>query len=215
MKKIFFFLYALVIGFILVGLYFRFVYKGEVPIIEIKIPFVGSQFSLENAPSKSLKGKIISMTGEIEWQSRVATESSKLTNSTTQIQQGESLKTLSTGNITVQFGDAAKIILLPKTKVDIIQTLTDDIVFNQTSGSATYEKTASYPVSVRILHLLVENGGSVTASIDELTGIITVSSDKGGATAAYNDQNNTSNIVKIPEGQKYVFNDDTRQGELE
>ncbi len=211
MKTAFFFLYALVGGFILVGLYFRFTGVKK-PNVEIKIPFIGSQFSLENAPSESLKGKIISMSGEVNWLSRVATESSKLANNT-QLQQGESVMTGSEGNIKIQFGNAAEINLLPKTQIDIIQTLPDNIVFNQASGSALFKKTANYPLSVRALHLLVETENSVTISIDN--SIVTLKSDLGNSKAAFNDLNNESQVITVTEGSRYTFNDDTRQGDQE
>lgn len=211
MKKIFFFLYALVGGFILIGLYFRFTGTKK-PNVEIKIPFIGSQFSLENAPSQSLKGKIISMSGEVDWQSRVATESSKL-NTSTQLQQGENITTGPSGNIKVQFGNGAEISLLPKTKIEIIQTLADNIVFNQISGIVVYKKTANYPLSIRAMHLLAETEDAITISIDN--SIVTLESTSGNSKIAFNDANNKSQVIIIPNGSSYIFNDDTRIGVLE
>lgn len=210
MKRVFFFLYPLVAGFILIGLYFKFT-GNKKPNVEIKIPFIGSQFSLENAPSQSFKGKIISMSGEVNWQSRVATESSRLTTNI-ELQQGESITIGPSGNIKVQFGNGAEISLLPKTKVDIIQTLPDDMVFNQASGSAVYKKLSNYPLSIRALHLLVETENTVTISIDN--NIIVLKSDSGNSKVAFNNLNNESQIVTIPERSEYIFNDDTRQGDL-
>lgn len=214
MNKILFFLFALIIGFIAVGAYFRFANVAPNDIVQIKIPFVGSQFSLENAPSESLKGKIISMTGKVNWESRIATEEAELSKDTT-LQQGEQIDTKEDGNITVQFGDKASVIISPKTQIDIIQTLKEDVVFSQASGSAVYKKTGDYPVSVRVKHILVENGGQVSVSMDEVNpSLITISADSGSSTLAFNDQDYMSNKVILTERQKYLFNDDTRQGDL-
>src|SRR3989344_3525327 len=49
-----------------------------------------SLFSLENAPSESLKGKIEKMSGDIFWFGRVATEPARIS-SPIDVQQGENL----------------------------------------------------------------------------------------------------------------------------
>src|SRR5437763_1209366 len=61
-----------------------------------------SAFSLENAPTKSLRGTIQTLTGEVEWQSRTATTPAALTTIAT-IQQAERLVTKDTGNVVVAF----------------------------------------------------------------------------------------------------------------
>lgn len=212
MKNIFFFLYALVAGFIMIGLYLRF-FNTEKKAVQIKIPFVGSQFSLEKAPSQSTKGKITSMSGSVKWLSRVATQSATL-NPTTQIQQGEQVSTEESGKLSINFDNKLNIIISPKTQIDIIQTLPDNLVFNQASGSAVYEKTGSYPVSIRSRHILIENGGSVSVSVDQSGPIITITSISGNSKLAFNDAEYISTIVDLIEGKVYVFNDDTRQGVL-
>lgn len=215
MKKIIFFVVAIPIGFAAVYFYFKLQKTDTAQTVQIKIPFVGSQFSLEEAPSQSLKGKIISSSGNIGWQSRIATEESKLKQNI-EIQQGESVSTKEDGNITIQFGDNTTISLHPKTKVDIIQTLSNDMVFNQASGSATYVKSEESPVSIRAAHLLIENGGTVSITFnDQNKSLVSVEAVSGTSKIAFNDSSFTSNIVTITKEQIYIFNDDNRQGDLE
>lgn len=214
MKKIIFFVVAIPVGFAAIYFYFKSQKTETNPVVQIKIPFVGSQFSLENAPSQSLKGLVISSSGDIGWQGRVATEESKLKENI-EIQQGESVATKENGNITIQFGKDATVSLLPKTKVDIIQTLSADIVFNQASGSAVYIRSGSSPVSIRAAHLLIENGDTVSIIFNDLNkNLVSVEAVSGTAKIAFNDSSFTSNVITITEDQTYVFNDDTRQGEL-
>lgn len=213
MKNALFFLYVLVIGFILVGVYSKFfVPVGNTP-AAIKIPFIGSQFSLENAPSESLKGKITSMTGSVLWMDRVATESSKLAG-TEIIQQGEQISTSDNGNIVIQFNESVEIDISPKTQIDIVQTLPNGLVFSQASGSAVFKKQSKLPVSIRVFHLLIENGGVVSVSVDKNIMTTTITANLGDSTVAFNDLDNTSNVIKVPQGKKFIFADDTRQGEI-
>ena len=183
------------------------------PLVEMTTKEISS-FSIEKAPTESLRGEIVSMTGKIEWQDRVATEAAKLLTPTI-IQQGEKLITGKESSLSLRFSDACLVEFLEKTEVEIIQTLPEHIVFLHTTGTARYIKTGNYPVSVRVKHLLVENDGQMTVSIDSEESIITLNLKTGKAIVAFNDIDYQSHEVLITAGETFEFNDDTRIGVLE
>lgn len=173
-----------------------------------------SSFSLENAPTESLKGKITAMEGEIHWQGRIATEPAKLS-SPVAIQQGEKLITGEKSKLSLVFPDVCLVEFSEKTEVDVIQALPANIVFSQTSGTGEYVKTGSYPVSIRAMDLLVEEDGGIVVSLDPEEPIITLTLKSGQATAAFNDSEYVSHEVMFVAGQTFTFNYDTRKGVLE
>lgn len=215
MKKIFLFIIPFLITTILVVGYFKLTQK----ILTISIPNIPSvsfsdlvkfsRFSLEKAPSQSLVGTITSMSGEVEYESRIATEAAKI-NSPVQVQQGESLTTGVDGKLILTFDKAVEINMSVESSVGVVQTLPADMVFSQNSGTAEYKKLADTPVTIRSLHLLIENNGDVTVSIDKIKPIITVTINSGSATFAYNNTSNVSRVINIGAGKKLIFNDDTR-----
>jgi len=172
-----------------------------------------SSFSLENAPTESLKGKITTMEGEINWQGRIATEPAKLS-SPVAIQQGEKLITGEKSNLSLVFPDACLVEFSEKTEVDVIQTLPANIVFSQISGTGEYIKMGSYPVSIRIVNLLVEEDGDMVVFIDPEEPIVTLTIKSGKAIVAYNDSDFISREVALVDGQTFIFNYDTRIGDL-
>lgn len=165
-----------------------------------------THFSIADPPSASLKGNLLSFTGTVDWQSRIATQPAQLT-ALRQIQQGETLETKTDGAATAQFPKAGFISLAPSTQIDFAQTLPDTIVFVQDSGEATYTATKSNtPLSIRSLDLLtrIENGTStITIAGDDNT--ITVQVQSGQAIEAYDDTNYVSHVVTISEGQQFIF----------
>jgi len=172
-----------------------------------------SAFSLENAPSESLKGEITNMIGEISWQGRIATEAAKIITPIT-IQQGEKLITGEKSSLSLTFNNACSIDLSEKTEVDIIQTLPANIVFSQTSGTGEYVRTGNYPISIRVLKLLVEINGNISISIDPQKPIITLTIKSGNALVAYNDLKYVSHEVMVKNNQTFTFNYDKRKGVL-
>jgi hypothetical protein len=173
-----------------------------------------SRFSLEKAPSESLTGSISSMSGDIEYESRTATEAAKI-NSPVTVQQGESLSTGVDGKLILTFNGAAEVDFSPNTSVGIIQTLPADVVFSQTSGVAEYKKLVNIPVTIRTLHLLTENDGDITVTLDDAAPFVTVSVNSGSATFAYNNINDVSRVLTVPSGKRLIFNDYTRRVVLE
>src|SRR4051794_20941381 len=91
MKKLFIFLSSIIIGFLLVFIYKTFSPTKQVETLQ-KQTEQASHFSIENPPSNSLKGEIATFSGEVQWQSRTATEGAKL-DAVRPLQQGENIIT--------------------------------------------------------------------------------------------------------------------------
>jgi len=189
--------------------------KQEIIIIPSPISIVTPQpisnFSLENAPSESLRGQITEMKGSVDWQGRTATGAAKIFTPIT-VQQGENLITEGGGSLTLVFPSACTINFSEKTELDIIQTLPADIVFSQVSGVAEYLNTGSYPVDIRTSTLLTELNGDATISRNPQKPVVTVFVKSGSAVVAYNDLKYISHEVTINAGKTFTFNYGTRKG---
>jgi hypothetical protein len=172
-----------------------------------------SAFSLENAPKESLKGKITTMTGEIGWQGRTATEEAKLSSPIT-IQQGEKLESGEKSNLSLLISDACSVEFWENTEIEIIQTLPTNIVFSQTKGTGEYIKVGNYPVSIRVMNLLADVDGDVIISINPKKPYVTINTKSGKVTAAYNDSKLVSHEVALIKGQTFTFNYGTKRGVL-
>ncbi|HWA51857.1 MAG TPA: hypothetical protein VG895_02300 [Patescibacteria group bacterium] len=206
--------YILFAAGILFGLSVVFIYKiitthPAEPIGNIVQNIAKPDFDISKAPSQSIQGKILSMSGNIFWESRTATESSQI--SYPQIlQQGESLQTGDNGNAQVEFPNEAEIIMDAKTEIDFIQTLPTEFVVNIASGSATFTKLND-PLEIRAGHLLTKiNSGQTKIGIDE-TGNINLNIISGSITSAYNDQNLVSHEEDFNSPQRFTFDDLTRK----
>jgi hypothetical protein len=216
MKKAVLFLIPFLITIIAVVGYFKLTQKistisiPNIPSVSFSDLVKFSRFSLEKAPSQSLVGSITSMTGDVEYESRLATEAAKIV-SPVPIQQGESLSTGADGKLILTFEKAAELGIFPDTSVGIVQTLPADIVFSQSSGTAEYKKLAGIPVTIRSYHLLIENNGDVLVSIDKTRPIVTVKVNSGSATFAYNNISNISRVLTVHAGKTLTFNDGTRR----
>ncbi|MBI3888149.1 hypothetical protein HY310_03735 [Candidatus Microgenomates bacterium] len=154
-------------------------------------------FSIENAPINSLRGYVATLSGRVNWLSRVATEPALL--NTNILQQGDTLITSDSARLKISFKDT-NISLEPKTEVEIIQTLPDQLVFNQKSGEATY----SGELSVRSLRLLSKISGTVSIKIKN--DLIYLNIVEGKAIAAFNDINFNSKVVEV---KKYIIFDNS------
>jgi len=166
----------------------------------------------ENAPSESIRGKITSMVGEIWWQSRTATEPARLTEAIT-IQQGEVLIASESGNLTVKFDPAATLTLFPETKVEIVQTLPLNLVFNQTKGIGQYQVSGTNPVTVRSFNLIVNiDNGLINIDTDEETRVITLSLKTGAAKVGYNSPEFDSKVWQLEPGDIFEYESNERRG---
>lgn len=171
-------------------------------------------FSFDEAPKNSLRGKIVSMSGDVQWTSRTATEPAKL-NTGISLQQGEKVSTGTDSLLTIDFSGAATATLSASSVIDIDQALPQNLVFKQTAGSVSYgsENTA---LSVKALHLLAySEKGMMKLTQDSETGTLTVKALKGEVRLGFNDLDYQSIAVTLAEGETYTYDDTTRTGSVE
>jgi len=173
-----------------------------------------SNFSLEEAPSESLRGEITSMTGDVTFLGRTATEAAKLASGSGVVQQGENYITGDKSTLSINFDKAISIDMLEKTEVDIIQTLPATIVFSQVAGTADYKMATSSSVAIRTSYLLTQLNGEAVISRNPDKPIVTVNMKSGNAVLAYNDLKFVSHEVMILGGHNFTFNYGTRRGVL-
>jgi hypothetical protein len=174
--------------------------------------FKPTKFSLENAPSDSIRGQITNMSGDIWRQSRTATEPAKLTEAVP-IQQGEVLIASVSGKISVNFDPAVKLTLFPDTRVEIVQTLPLNLVFNQTRGVGQYLVTGQAPLTVRSLNLIVNlDDGLLVVDTDEEAGAIILGLKTGRAKVGYNSPGLESRVWELEPGDVFEFDSNEHLG---
>lgn len=164
-----------------------------------------TKFSLEKAPSDSMSGNTLSLSGSVYWQSRIATEPSAL-KAKIPIQQGEKIVTGDNGNISLELGSASLVTISPKTELAFVQTLATNFVFQQEQGTVSYTKIDQTPLAVQSLTLLTQIG-SASANIitSKKDGLVTVEVNKGFVTIGYNDAKFISQVVNVEAGKKIMF----------
>lgn len=177
------------------------------PIVPLPIKTAINDFSIELPPTDSIKGNIISSSGEIYWISRIATDEAKLTTKT--LQQGESIRTAKDGSLTIEFPTQAQIQVNNETQIDFAQTLPVSFLINIASGSANVKKLEK-PVSIRAMHLLIrQNSGELEIGVDSENALINLNIKSGSITTSYNDLNLVTHTNDFNVG-KVIFNNATR-----
>lgn len=170
-----------------------------------------TSFNPEKAPTESLQGKIATFSGIIKWQSRIATEAAEV-DSLKEIQQGEQIETEISSNLIVEFPNIWRINILSNSKLEFAQTLPANLVISQKEGSAEYQKLGENVLSVRALHLLInQNQGDMVVIVDKDNNNVFINVKTGFVTAAYNDDENISRVVQVKTGQRLNFDDETRE----
>ena len=200
--------------YFLLGFFLIFSFKKVSRILnsqQLKTPIAQSLFSLDTAPSESLKGTIVSLLGEVDWQSRIATEPAKI-NKPMQIQQGEKIVTKEKSQAAVTFSDIININIYPKTEINFIQTLPRDILIEQTSGKSEYEKLNNNSISIRSLGLLTKiNQGKIIVTINETRPYVSVDVKDGSVTIGYNDLNFATQVLEVKSQKRIIFQTDTKE----
>ncbi len=208
MRSILLLVVSIIIGGIITVGYFRFAVDKN-PVLSPISQNKAAEFSVADPPKESVTGNITAMTGDVLWESRVATAPATI-DRPVPVKQGENLVTKDNGNATVVFSGIGSVKLSPKTETDFIQTLPADFVVDQKKGMAGYTKNGTVPFSIRSLHLLTAISGEISLAIDEDQPIVTITVKKGMATVAYNDAQMVSQRQTVDEGQKLIFDDDSR-----
>ncbi len=212
LKNIFLFIVFILIGAAAVIVAYFWIAPRDSQILKPFFP--KTLFSIENAPSQSLLGKVASFSGNVSWQSRVASYAT-LINSPVKLQQGEEINVQNNGKATIDFPQVTVITVFPNTQVNFIQTLPTNFVVEQKQGLSVYDKNGSIPISIRTLDLLINlEKGECTISVDKDTSDIIVTVNSGFSTVAFNDANNNTNILTINEGKEYLFNNNTKLGKI-
>lgn len=198
---------------LLVGIAF-ILFVAEILVLRnqgIVSPYVDlTAFAPEIAPSESISGKITSLTGKVMWESRMATVAAQIY-APIQLQQGEELQTGDNGVVKAQFDSVCKMVISPKSDVSIVQTLPANFVFLQTMGTVEYERLSSIPLSIRALHLLIdESNGDIVVGVDNDAKMVTIETKTTPVTIAYNDNNLTSHMETIAKGVTVQFDDGKR-----
>jgi hypothetical protein len=171
---------------------------------------VAPTFSLDTPPKQSLAAAITSLSGDVVFTSRTATEPAQLKENTI-ITQGESVETKKDGALKMSVGTELSITLFSDSKLQFIQTLPTTIVFQQDTGSVTYSKTPGSPVSIRAFGLSTQlTDGRVLISIDPDRAQAVIKIQKGSATFAYNDVEYQSHVATFEIGSILVYDSDKR-----
>lgn len=171
-------------------------------------------FSIQEPPSNALQGTMRDMDGDVLLQSRTATEPALLT-SPVPVRQGELIRTAENGSVTVLFPGACSIDIGTDAIVDIIQTLPGHIVFRQDQGTVLYNAAPDCPLSVRTRRLLtVIREGTIAVNLSADSDLVSIRVRKGVAEVAYNDVNNVSTVIPVREGERFLFDNGERQGEV-
>ena len=212
MKKLLLFLIFLFVGILLGCIYF--VWKSNQTNSDIEKVKKEPRFSIEKAPKNSEGGTIQSMSGTIKWESRIATEASQITKPVP-IQQGEELMSGEDGSVVIHYQSDLIISLFPNSHIAFVQTLPTNFVLNQLKGTIEYQKSNSTPLAIRSLHLLTQmDNGNIQIVIDEKMARIDITVRQGTVKIAFNDLKNVSNVISLYEGDRYLFDDEKRQGNI-
>lgn len=210
LKNVILFIFSTILGTLMIIIGYLLFFSRDSQFIKPFLP--KTMFSIENAPSQTLIGEVASISGNVSWLSRTASFA-MLINSPTKLQQGEEVITQNNGKASITFSKVVNLNVSPNTQVNLIQTLPSDVVIEQKQGLVMYDKNGETPVSIRALDLLINiDKGRCEVLVDKDTSDITVTVSTGSVTVAFNDINNNTNIKSISEGEKYLFNNDSKTG---
>lgn len=204
--------------FLLIGIGITFGYsfwKKEKATVVTPVFPKEERFSIEPPPKEARTGTVSTMSGQILWESRIATQPAEI-KELKQVQQAETLETGKDGQVIVTFTDDASVTLSPDSKIEFLQTLPVNFVFRQSKGEINYIKKGTIPLTVRSLHLLMAfSDGEYVITTDAGKHTLELTVKKGLVKAAYNNLQYETQTVEIKEGEKYLFDDDTRTGEVQ
>lgn len=208
MKKLLWFLVPFIVAFA-AGFFYLSTNTLE-PATSTLLPSQSPDILFENPPAQSLKGQIVSKTGDVSRQARTATESAKLEDSKP-VLQGEEFETGDNGSLSILFTNVLSVLLSPKSKITFAQTLPQNLVLVQNGGTIDYKQEGTNIVSIRALSLLIRgNSARIKVQVDEENQSLTASVISGSITVAYDDLNHASHLKNITSGEKLIFDETTR-----
>ena len=205
----------LVLIFFLLGLAIVLGYRFWNKQVTVFKPTVTTKFSLENAPSESLRGNISTLSGTVAWLSRTGAKPVQI-KTPRAIQQGESVTTGTNGKAVLLIKNDSMLSLSTDTQISIIQLLPQNFVFEQDKGTIQYQNTVHVPLSVKSYDLLtIITSAIVTISVDSKKKTVSVAVERGSVKEGYEDSQNNSTVSTINAGQTFVFDDTTKTGTVE
>jgi hypothetical protein len=175
-----------------------------------------THFSLENAPTESLKGNIASFSGNVAWQSRTAATAS-LINTPVTIGQGEEIVAQGNGAATIKFPKGILVQMNSNSDIGIVQMLPANIVILQNQGTVSYQNSDNkIPLSINGLDLMVNiNQGTAQVSVDKSTSSVVISVSSGSAVATFTDTQNNTQVETINNGNQMTFDNNTKTADIE
>lgn len=168
---------------------------------------------LNNPPPESIKGQITNLIGEVEWQSRAATEFEEITEPQ-QILQGEIVATKD-GTVDISFNEDMLFSLQEDSELEFVQTLPDKLVLVHRNGTINYENNTSAPLSIRSSSLIaLLSNGSMEITRDNEEQQIIITAIQGTVQIAYNNADFISQIVNLEEDETFLFYIEESDGEI-
>ena len=194
----------------LVGIIGFFLYRIYQVEKALSIPFIPKDSHITLVPpSSALIGKIVQMNGEVKRQARDKEEFEKITDSS-DILQGESVRTLRNSRVTIEFTDFASIILSQNSQLDLINLIPDNFLFQQSIGNINFKVSPGKTFSNRILHSLISiSDGETIISNDEDS--VTIQVKSGRAKVAFVDLDNQTQVFELATGDKALIDDTQRR----
>jgi hypothetical protein len=218
MNKIIIFIISFLFGLIFIVDYFIWnpiqTVKEQVKITPIPENNLDPKELLDTPPGLSVQGKILNMSGDVQWESRAATEFSQITHPQT-LQQGEAVRTGTNSLVELSFGENTSLNVGETSEIDFIQMLQDHFVFKQMSGTVIYTNTKTVPISVKTSSIIVLlSEGEMKITMDKEGKTVAVTMNKGTAQIAYNNADFVSQIVNISQGDVFVYTIAKRKGKV-
>lgn len=173
------------------------------------------EFSIEPAPSETKEGRITSFSGNVLFESRIATQPARLTQNRP-VKQAEKIRTENESTASIAFDNIGTINIEQNSEVSFIQTRPSEFVLVQPEGTVIYKVNGETPFSIRALHLLISiPKGEGTVSFDEENGTVHITITDGTASVAYIDLENNTIVKDLPTDSTYIYTIETREGETE
>lgn len=154
-------------------------------------------------PRESFSGQIVESSGVVEKRGREDEEFKPLQGTT--IVQDDSIATKQS-NIEILLNDQTGLKLLNNSEIGFVNLLPNSLLFKQVSGTITYKPFS--PISIRVLHTLIETTGTITVSIDQ--SFITLNHLTIKTKIGLVDLENNTQVYVIKPGETAVINDEIR-----
>lgn len=167
----------------------------------------GSQYE-SKPPLRALTGELNVIKGTIEKLSRDKEEWEEIATKSAILQE-EKAKTDKTGKGIIIFDNQVEMTLGNESEIYFANLIPSSFLVEQISGIASY--LVENPISVKALTLLIEIGnGEVNIQTLPVVGQVNIEVKEGETKLGYIDENNQTQIIQVQEGEKAIYNYNTR-----